>query len=42
VKWRADGLERVDLVYVTIGIAVWFFMYIIGRYSVSMLGFVRG
>lgn len=35
-------MDKVDLVYVMIGIGVWIFMYIIGSHSVSILGFVRG
>jgi hypothetical protein len=35
-------MDKMDIVYVAIGIGVWIFMYIIGSHSVSILGFVRG
>jgi hypothetical protein len=39
---EANAVDKMDAVYVAIGIGVWIFMYIMGSYSVSILGFVRG
>ena len=39
---EAIRVDKMDAVYVAIGIGVWIFMYVIGSYSVSILGFVRG